>query len=463
MLTEEQAIVQAGVLKGYQIGERGQLDLIRRYWKGLQRLPAVLPSNAPREVKELARISRVNICEIVIDSLAQSTFVDNFRSKDAAEDLEVWDIWQRNKLDARQTGVHRAAFAYGTSYVVVTPGDPVPVIRGVSPRHLTALYGDDPDWPVYALEFRGKGVQERDGGNGRQWRLYDKNAVYELESNGRSSQFNFVNVSEHGAGVCPIIRYLDKDDLDLEDDVGADSTTSRLNGLAAPARGQIGQLMSIQDQIDLTTFDLKVAEHYSAFRQRWIVGWLAQDEAEKMKASAAQLWTFEDDEKEIKLGEFSQTDLNGYLDSRTESMRHGATLSQTPVHELIGDLVNLSAEALVAAEQGHERKVDERKTMLGESWEQTLRLAAKLKGVDVPPDAEVVWRDTSARAYSATIDALGKLVTMLGVPPQETWAKIPGVTKQDVERWKAEAQQGDAFAQLQAILDKQSQPPTAVA
>ena len=466
MLTPDQAIEQAGILKGYHQGERAQLDLIRRYWKGLQRLPAVIPSSAPREVREMARIARVNVCSIIIDSLAQSTFVDNFRSKDAAaEDNAVWDIWQKNKLDARQAGIHRAAFAYGTSYVVVTPGTPVPVIRGRSPRQMCAMYGSDLDWPVYALEFRGRVASTTPGGDGRLWRLYDKDGIYELEGNSRGTTFNFISATEHNAGVCPVVRFVDEEDLDFDDDVRADATTASLNGLTVPTRGQIGLLIPIQDQIDLTTFGLLVAQWYSAFRQRWIVGWLAEDEAQKLKASASQLWTFEDDENEIKLGEFGQTDLSGYIDSRKESMRHAASLSQTPVHELIGDLVNLSAEALVAAEQGHERKVDERKTGLGESWEQTLRLAAGMAdgGISVPDDAEVVWRDTSARAYSATVDALGKLVTMLGVPPQEVWELIPGVTKQDVDRWKTEMQTGDAFAQLQALLEKQAQPPAPAA
>lgn len=469
MLTEKQAIEKARVLKEYHQGERAQLDLIRRYWKGLQRFPGVIPSSAPREVKELARISRVNICEIIIDSLAQSTFVDNFRSKDETGDNEAWRLWQANKLDARQAGIHRAAFAYGASYAVVTPGTPVPVIRGVSPRQLLAMYGDDPDWPVYALEFRGKGITESTGGDGRMWRLYDKDAIYELEGTTREGQFNFVSVTGHDGGNTPVVRFLDEDDLDSDNDVSADGNSApradlmagpsaTLNGVTVPTRGQIGQIMAIQDQIDLTTFDLQVAQHYGAFRQRWVVGWLAEDEAQKLQASASQLWTFDDDEKEIKLGEFGQTDLSGYIDSRKESLKHAATLSQTPVHELIGDLVNLSAEALVAAEQGHERKVDERKTMLGESWEQTLRLAAKMSGTTVPDDAEVVWRDTSARAYAATVDALGKLATMLGVPPKELWAKIPGVTKQEVDMWKVEALQGDAFTRLSALLEKQAKP-----
>jgi hypothetical protein len=449
VLTPEKAVAQARVLKQHQEGERRELDVLRRYWKGRQKLPAVIPSTAPREVKTMARIARVNICPIVIDSLAQSTFVDGFRSMSTNEDDpndQAWKVWQANKMDARQTGIHRAAFAYGTSYAVVLPGEPVPVIRGVSPRALTAMYGEDPDWPIFALERFGRGT----------WRLYDETAVYYLETGKSHSEFDFIGASEHGAGVTPVVRYLDEDDLDCDDEVSA--AMGDRSWEPTPTRGQIAPLMSIQDQIDLTTFGLLVAQWYSAFRQRYVIGWVPDDEAQKMKAGASQLWTFEDtgDGPEgVKVGEFGQTDLKGYIESRESSLRHAATLSQTPVHELLGELVNLSAEALAAAEQGHERKVDERKTLLGESHEQTLRLAGVLGGFTVPDDAQVVWRDSSARTFAATVDGLGKLVKMLGIPPEELWERVPGATRQDVERWKAAAQGDGAFGDLLKILDAQ--------
>lgn len=445
MLTEQQAVEQALQLKQTHQGERMHLDLIRRYWKGVQRLPTVIPTSAPREVRTMARLARVNVSKIIVDSLAQSLFVDNFRADGGASDVAVWNVWQANKMDARQSGIHRAAVAYGAAYAIVLPGDPVPVIRGVSPRHLTAVYGDDPDWPEFALEYRGQ----------RMWRLYDDQAVYTLRSNNRQSEFDLLDTNVHNAGVTPVVRYLDEDDLDADDDVNADPMT--LTETAKPMRGQVAPIMPIQDQVDLTTFGLLVAQWYSAFRQRYVIGWVTDDEAQKMKAAASQLWTFDDEPDSVKVGEFGQTDLSGYIDSREASLRHAATLSQTPVHELIGELVNLSAEALAAAEAGRDRKVDERKTLLGESHEQTLRLAAKLQGNDIPDDAEVVWRDTSARSFAATVDALGKLVTMLGVPPQLLWERIPGVTKQDVEHWQAVAKTGGAFEQLAALLEKHAQ------
>ena len=421
MLNTEQVIEQARILKGFHMAESEPLDTIRRYWKGRQLLPAVIPSSAPREVRTMARIARVNVCSIVVDTLAQSTFVDGFRSKQDSEDADVWAAWQANRFDARQTGIHRAAFAYGAAYCVVLPGDRGPVMRGVSPRAMTVLYGEDPDWPMWALEKVDNNL----------WRIYDDEAIYYV-GEGSDGAFTPFETREHGAGVTPVVRYLDEEDLDADDDVEPAGSDRDRYGADVPMRGQVAPLIPIQDQIDLTTFGLLVAQWYAAFRQRWAIGWVAEDETEKMKASASQLWTFDENPEDMKLGEFEQTNLDGYIKSREASLRHAATLSQTPVHELIGELVNLSAEALTAAEAGRDRKVDERQTLLGEAHEQTMWLVGRLAGYDVPDDAQVVWRDTSARAFSATVDALGKLTAMLGIPPQELWERVPGATRQDV-------------------------------
>lgn len=449
-LSTEQAIEQAKILKNFHIAERDPLDEIRRYWKGRQQLPAVIPKTAPREVRVMAGMARVNICETIVAGLAQSTFVDAFRGKEDEEDAEVWKIWQANKMDARQSGIHRAAFAYGTSYAVVLPGDPLPVIRGASPRGITVVYGSDPDWPMWAFEKVGRHTD--DGGL---WRLFDDSAIYFLKET-RRSDFEYVDTQEHGLGVTPVIRFLDDEDLDAEDDVEPEDQVGRESGL--PNRGQVVPIMAIQDQIDLTTFGLLVAQWYSAFRQRWAIGWVAEDEKQKMEAAASQLWTFDESpegENGMKLGEFGQTDLKGYIESRETSLKHAATLSQTPVHELVGELVNMAAEALAAAEVGRDRKVDERQTGLGESHEQTLWAAGQFAKIEVPDDAQVVWRDTSARAFSATVDALGKLVTMLGIPPQELWERVPGATRQDIQRWKAAAEKGDSFRVLADLLERQ--------
>jgi hypothetical protein len=345
-------------------------------------------------------------------------------------------------MDARQIGVHRAALAYGAAYVTVLPGDPVPVMRGASPRHLTAAYGDDDMWPEWALE-------KRRAVSGELWRLIDREAVYWIEIPKGSDKPALARTEIHGVTyegepVVPVVRYRETDDLD------------------DPVTGIVEPLIPLQDQLNLTTFELLVAQHYGAFRQRYILGWIAESEEQKLKASASKLWTFEEQPGEIQVGEFSQTDLSGYIESRKETAKHLATISQTPAHELIGEMINLSAEALSAAEASKRRAITENQTMLGESHEQVLNLAGRIAGVEPDPEAYVRWRDTEARSLGMLVDALGKMVQMLGVPPQALWERAAdalGVPQQELEQWMDLAQSGDSFAGLQAFLEGQAAQP----
>lgn len=442
------AIKQAKILYDFHTAERDRLDMVRRYWTGRQALPAVIKTGTPQEVRVMAASSRVNVMPIVVNSLVQSSFVDGFRTTDDDNNLDVWKAWQANKMDARQSAVHRAAAGYGTSYAIVLPGKPYPVIRPRGPRQLCALYGEDPDWPMWALERRSNSL----------FVLYDETSAYWLQ--GGDKAWRHIERRDHDLGVVPVVRYVDEDDLDFEDEPSNESIRSSNARYAdMPVRGQVAPLVPLQDQIDLATFGLQVAQHFGAFRQRYIIGWVAESEEQLVKASANQIWTFDADPDKVSIGDLNTTDLKGYIESREASLRHAATLSQTPVHELLGQLVNMSAEALAAAEAGKDRKVGERKTLWGEAHEQTLWAAGKYMGAEVPIDAQVVWRDTSARAFAATVDALGKLAQMLGVPPQELWERIPGVTQQDVNRWKSTASTGDAFAKLTDFLGSQTPPP----
>lgn len=389
---------------------------------------AGLPAGVPDEVKSLAKISRVNLVRYVVSARVQNMYVDGFQMPDAPDNVEAWDVWQRNGMDARQIGVHRAALTYGAAYVVVLPGKPVPVVRGVSPRDMTVGYGPDDQWPLYGLQRLAP----------KRWRLIDETSVYEFKSIDEGDGLAWVSTSAHRAGVTPIIRFRDTIDLDVD------------------VEGVVEPLIQLQDQVNITSFGLQVAQHYGAFRQRYILGWIADSEAQALKTGASRLMMFEDGADDIKVGEFAQTELRGYIESREATIRHLATVSQTPVHELMGQFVNISADALEAARASHSAGVEENRISVGESWEQVLNLASEMIGVTPDPAANVVWRDTRVRSLKEAAEAFGLLSEKLGVPPRALWPRIPGVAQHELKQWEALADEPDAFAHLAAMLDRQA-------
>jgi len=443
MLSADEAQGIAAQLKGYHAVELESLDPVYAYWTGRQPLP-VVPRGVPRDVQRLAQMSRINMLALVVSLQAQSLYVDGYRT-DSGDDAPAWAAWQANRMDAHQTGIHRAMLAYGTSYVIVLPGDPHPVIRGVSPRSLVAMYDENSgDWPYYALE------EVQSPWSPTVWRLYDTDAVYTLAD--RDGKLALTAVETHELGVCPIVRYRNQDALN--EPPLKSTMASRWLPTRGITGGEIEPLMSLQDQVDVTTFDLLVAQRFQSFRQRYVMGWTADSEEEKARANASSLWTFED--PDTKVGEFGQVDLSGYLDSRQATVTAVGVTAQAPPHELLGSIANLSAEALAAASVGERRKTQERQTLAGESHEQTFWLTARVGSLAEPDGtAEVRWRDTEARSLAQIVDALGKMAQMLGVPPEFLWERIPGFTQQDVERMKQTVAQGDSLTMLSELLDRQ--------
>src|SRR5690606_40430531 len=106
---------------------------------------------------------------------------------------------------------------------------------------------------------------------------------------------------------------------------------------------------------------------------------------------------------DTKFGQLDETPLDGFFQSIEMSIRHLSAISQTPPLYLLGQIANLSADALQAAVMSLARKIDEFKASFGESWERVFRIAAELTGEAASADdytGEVIWRDMEGRSRS---------------------------------------------------------------
>jgi hypothetical protein len=183
-----------------------------------------------------------------------------------------------------------------------------------------------------------------------------------------------------------------------------------------------------------------VAQYYSAFIQRYVIGWLPKDQSEALKQAVSDVWYFKGQPggQDIKVGQFNAADLKGYLESAASAKRDLAALGQIPAQNLgIDGISNISEATLAGLEASKDRKESEIKTSLGESYEQMLRTCAYITGNDAEAAdfaSEVKWQDMTARTFAQVVDGLGKLAQMLGIPPEALWEDIPGWTRSKVDR-----------------------------
>lgn len=444
-LSEDAARAVVVQLLKMREAEKARLDRIYSYVRN-KTCNIYVPRSATQEYRQLVDMARVNVLPLVPAAFAQNLAVEGYRPHRASENADAWRTWQANRMDARQAGIYRSSLTYGTSYATVLPGRPQPVIRPFSPRSMTAAYEDpiNDEWPIYGLavtderDARAKPIQRM--------RLYDDTTIYEFEGSPDAAAPTFLGSKTHDLGICPIVRWCSEYDLD--------------DG----SLGEVEPLLPLQDQLFQTTFGLLMAQQFAAFRQRWATGMaIAEDEhgraVEPFNAAVNRVW--QNESPDGKFGDFAETNLSGYLESRKSTLQIIASLTQLPPHTLVisDGIANISAEALAAIEAGMRRKGGEQKTTFGESDEQMLRLCAKAAGDPrgwEDDSAQVVWRDTESRSLAQVADALGKMATMLAVPPRALWERIPGVTDQDIGRWERIAEEDGGLATLTQLMQQEN-------
>lgn len=438
MLNKRQAVEAVQAMLDTHAAERKQFDEIAAYlrpWsasEAAERVGASLDSKNRDKHADIARMAQSPFIGLVLDTYGQSLKVDGFYTSDA-EEAGSWEWWQRNRMKARQTGLHRAALQYGTSYATALPANDGQAVRiGVhSPRRMVAYYGGQiglpgsaavtDEFPILAMEI-----------DRRHIRLYDENHVYffgiqnkpEFPSQWLERAFHtegnlpFIESREHGLEVTPVVRYQDRMMADGEEQFGI-----------------VSHLLGMQDRINRTNYEQGVAQYFAAFKQRYIIGWMPESEIEAMRQSVSDTQFFDD--PDVKVGQYDETDLTRYIESRQASVRDFAAVAQVPAQALGANAIsNISAEGLASLETSKDRKASEIQASLGESHEQLLRLCSYIVGDEEGAadfGAEIRWAETSARSFAQTVDGLGKLATMLGVPAEELWQDIPGWTKERVD------------------------------
>ena len=432
MLTADQASGQADRLLELAAAEWSRLKLFDQYHRGVQS-PPYTPQTATIEFRTLVARATTNLMPMVTGTLVNRLYADGFRP-DPTQDANstAWEWWQANQMDARQKPLYEAVAVYGYAWMMVTDsGSGAPEMSPKSPRTWYCEIADpDDDWPTFAVRRRGENVT-----------LVDDEAFYTLTKPTSSNRWGVVDVAPHGLGVCPFVQYRNAWNID-----------------GHPV-GEVERLIPVQDRLNQTVFDLLVAQTFAAAPQKYIAGLVADDDDSLASALAKRVWTL--DGADTKVGQLPGADLSHLVSSIDNTLRVYGIISQTPPNYLLGEMVNIAAEALVAADASLAMKVEDRETLHGESHENMFRLsgvAANEPEIAADVMSEIVWRQTDPRSFAATVDGLTKLASPEGlqVPPDELWTMIPGVTQTTAERWKATREQADPFAELMRDMDRQS-------
>jgi len=451
-----------------------QLNRLDDYYTGDHPLPFLTPAHAEKmrsQFRQMLEESRSNFMRLLIDVVDERLQVDGFRlsaTSDLQSDKDSWDIWQANQLDSLSRSAILDSLVKGVSYISVWGDTDEDGYADIAVEDATETFvaytpGSNFRSRDAALKCWVDDIEKLERAT-----VYLPDGVYKF-----ARDVTEVDITSGTGGFDSAEKRLwtpYSDDPFIENPIGVVPIVPLRNRPRTLCEGEseISDSTSVQNQINSLLFLLALAGYFGAHKQRWATGitLMEDDETKQVKepfdVAIDKLWATED--PEVKFGEFSQTDLDGYLKAIDQKVGHLAVVSRTPKHYLLPSGQDPSGDAIKSSESGLVRKIERKQAILGEAFEEVLVLARQFQGegtavVDnmkgtLVVDSEVVWADAATESEAVRSDATIKKFAA-GLIPAEQALEDLGYSQVQIARMMAQK----ASAALLASVQTPPPPP----
>lgn len=222
------------------------------------------------------------------------------------------------------------------------------------------------------------------------------------------------NPQDNPMGVVPVVEFANRPMLGEADPIS-----------------DIAGVVAMQDAVNLLWAHLFTAADYAAFPQRLVLGGerpvipILDENGEVVGERPVDLEKFAVDRvlfltgDDVKTDEWSAANLNAYTEIIEVAVGHIAAQTRTPQHYLVGKMANLSGDALIAAETGLVKRVEEKQIWFGQSLRELFRLIALAQGNEAKARSlaggSILWANAASRSEAQMADMLLKL-KQIGFP-----------------------------------------------
>lgn len=398
------------------------------YYEG-QNLLVQLGLSIPEELKRFSVV--LNWPRVGVDAVEQRLDVTGFRMPGAAvADRSLWDVWQYNNMDERQTFAHTDALALERSYVCVgtNPEDrEYPLITVESPMQMIAVR--DPRTHRVSSAIRLYDADEH--GIDQRATLYLPNVTRWLVRDG-SNWRDELEPDRHNLGTVPVVPLVNR------------NRATRVTGSILEGVSEMIDLIPIADSASRALTNAQLAQETMAAPQRGVLGATKGDfvDSEGNPLSAWQayfgsVWAMSN--KDAKTFQFDAADLSNFETILNMYARAASGIAGLPIEYFGLNTQNPpSADGQRAGETRLIKKAERRQTSFGHGWESVQRLVLRFRDGEWDTDArrmETLWRDAGTPTRAQTTDAVVKEYQS-GLTDWETAQESLGRSPETIERMK---------------------------
>ena len=387
---------------------------------------------------------RLNVTANIVKAIMERLIVNGF---DAPEDEVIewsWEWWKRNKLDALQTELYEAVFRDGEYFIIVDFDEAAGASRATLHQRYTSLDYDGDGYGCWMA------YQDDDY---NQKALYAVKLWYDAELNAERRNIYYPQTVIKQKRANNIANWETIESVDWTDSDGNPLGIAVVHFKNHGLRCEAWDAFPLQMAINKSLIDLMLNSDMSAFRIYKALGFVPTTDGGPLKSDRSNLLQIEpgtvvgttksasDSDFDAIAGE----ELNPQMDLTHQLILWLATVTNTPVSRFISTKLIASDETLKEQEAPLLSRVTSAQIMLGNAWEDCLRLASKLETVysseSVPEidEIETMWDVPYSRGQVERLELQLKK-QQLGIPRRQLWREM-GYNNKQIEKMEMDLQE----------------------
>jgi hypothetical protein len=395
------SVDQSALFKGLA-KRQAELNRLERYYSGDAPLPEGAAGHS-KAFQKFQRKARLNMAEMVVSAIQERMRIGGFRT--GAEDDENGDVqarrlWKASNLTVGSADLHTIVLKFGTAYAIVgkPDGEQYPVVTVEDPRQVfattSATNGNKVTAAVkvfteglyhYAYFYYADRIEV--------FKKPENTSIYKDEGWEALAD----SPRENTLGEVPVVKFTNKD-----------------------SAGEYETHTDLLDRINHMILQRLVIVTTQAFRQRVLKGDFPTHDSDGneidyegvFESSAGSLWMIPEGAEVSELG---QADILGILSGVRADIQDLAGVTRTPMHYLMPEGANGSAEGAALAREGLVFKTQNRMDRVTPGWSKVMSLmflwmddAERARLIDLEP----IWYAPERYSLSERADANSKFPDM---------------------------------------------------